>query len=46
VQGHFKAIFDKVGVRSQRELVGQVFAQQCQPRMATGRQLDADEWFA
>jgi DNA-binding CsgD family transcriptional regulator len=45
VRDHFKAIFDKVGVRSRRELVGQVFTQQYQPRMATGRELDADGWF-
>jgi DNA-binding CsgD family transcriptional regulator len=45
VRDHFKAIFDKVGVRSRRELVGQVFAQQYQPRMATGHELDADGWF-
>ena len=45
VRDHFKAIFDKVGVRSRRELVGQVFTQQYQPRMATGRDLDADGWF-
>ncbi len=46
VRDHFKAIFDKVGVRSRRELVGQVFAQQYQPRMATGHRLDADGWFS
>lgn len=45
VRDHFKAIFDKVGVRSRRELVGQVFAQHYQPRMASGRKLDADGWF-
>jgi DNA-binding CsgD family transcriptional regulator len=45
VRDHFKAIFDKVGVRSRRELVGQVFTQHYQPRMATGRELDADGWF-
>ncbi len=45
VRDHFKAIFDKVGVRSRRELVGQVFAQHYQPRMATGRALNPDGWF-
>src|SRR5918995_2305134 len=46
VRDHFKSIFDKVCVRSRRELVGQVFAQQYQPRMATGREPNADGWFA
>ena len=46
VRDHFKSIFDKVGVRSRRELVGQIFAQQYQPRMAAGRALDPDGWFA
>ena len=46
VRDHFKAIFDKVGVRSRRELVGQVFAQQYQPRIAVGHSLDVDGWFA
>ena len=42
VRDRFKAIFDKVGVRSRRELVGQAFAQHYQPRMATGQEPDAD----
>ena len=42
VRDPFKAIFDKVGVRSRRELVGRVFAQHYQPRMATGHEPDAD----
>ena len=45
VRDHFKAIFDKVGVRSRRELVGQVFAQHYQPFMATGDEPNADGWF-
>ena len=46
VRDHFKAIFEKVGVRSRRELVGQVFAQHYQPPIATGQKPNADGWFA
>jgi DNA-binding CsgD family transcriptional regulator len=46
VQDHLKAIFEKVGVRSRRELVGQLFAQQYQLRIAAGQGQGTDGWFA
>jgi len=45
VQDHLNAIFEKVGVRSRRELVGQLFAQQYQPRLTSGHELDTNGWF-
>jgi DNA-binding CsgD family transcriptional regulator len=45
VQDHLKAIFEKVGVRSRRELVGQLFAEHYQPRIEAGRGLDINGWF-
>ena len=38
-------IFEKAGVRSRRELVGNLFAQQYQPRIEAGRGLDTHGWF-
>ena len=45
VQDHLKAIFEKVGVSSRRELVGQLFTQQYQPRILSGRDIDFTGWF-
>jgi DNA-binding CsgD family transcriptional regulator len=46
VQDHLKAIFDKVGVRSRRELVAQIFTQQYLPRIWDQAKLGTDGWFA
>lgn len=45
VQDHLKAIFEKVGVSSRRELVGHLFAQQYQPQIMSGRDVNANGWF-
>ena len=45
VQDHLKSIFEKVGVHNRRELIGQLFAQQYQPRLISGRDLDINGWF-
>lgn len=46
VQDHLKAIFEKVGVRSRRELVGHLFAQHYQPHIAAGHEVAASGWFS
>jgi DNA-binding CsgD family transcriptional regulator len=45
IQQHLKAVFDKIGVRSRRELVAQIFARHYKPRMLASGRLDADGWF-
>jgi DNA-binding CsgD family transcriptional regulator len=44
VQQHLKAIFDKVGVRSRRELVAQVFAQSYWPALAASQGVSPAIW--
>ncbi len=46
VQEHLKAIFDKTGVHSRRDLVAQIFAHHYLPRMQAGAGIAADGSFS
>jgi len=46
VQDHLKAVFDKTGLRSRRELAADLFFRHYLPRIERGSALTSDGWFS
>ena len=46
IQDHLKSVFDKVGVRSRRELIASIFTRMYLPGVHSGLELGTNGWYA